>query len=145
MRSMTKHMDSVVIESNRDRIVDESILGELEFYKEKVILLERDIQSLLDEKEELIVSRDEMSLKNDRLNEHLLSMMRNLSGQSGYTDGNSHSYDVDALYLENRYLLKVNNVTMLYLLLYTGISKIRSRMKKKRNVCYWIDWLSTKI
>ena len=104
MRSMSKHMNSVVIESNRDRIVDESILGELEFCKEKVMLLERDLQSVLDEKEELIVARDDLTLKNDRLNEHLLSLMRNLSGQSGsFPDGNSLSFDVDALYLENRY------------------------------------------
>lgn len=101
---MSKHMNSVVIESNRDRIVDESILGELEFCKEKVMLLERDLQSVLDEKEELIVARDDLTLKNDRLNEHLLSLMRNLSGQSGsFPDGNSLSFDVDALYLENRY------------------------------------------
>lgn len=103
MRSMSKNMDSLVLESNRDRMVDETILGELEFYKEKVLMHERDIQSLLEEKEELIVSRDDLTLKNARLNEHLLSMMRNLSNQSAnYQDGNSLAFDVDALYLENR-------------------------------------------
>lgn len=104
MRSMSKHMDSVVIETNRDRMVDETILGELEFYKGKVLLLERDIQSLLDEKEELVMTRDDLTLKNERLNEHLITLMRNLSGQGGnYSDSGSLSYDVDALYLENRY------------------------------------------
>ncbi|KAJ6219722.1 hypothetical protein RDWZM_005534 [Blomia tropicalis] len=98
-------MDSVVIETNRDRMVDETILGELEFYKGKVLLLERDIQSLLDEKEELVMTRDDLTLKNERLNEHLITLMRNLSGQGGnYSDSGSLSYDVDALYLENRYL-----------------------------------------
>jgi len=102
MRSMSKHMDSVVIESNRDRLVDESILAELQLYKEKVMLLERDLQSVLDEKEELVIARDDLTLKNDRLNEHLISLMRNLSGHSQSYGDNSLTYDVDALYLENR-------------------------------------------
>ena len=104
MRSMSKHIDSVTIESNRDRMIDVSILSEIEFFKDKVILLEGDIQSLLDEKEELIISRDDLRLKNDRLNQHLISLMRNLSGQrDNYIEADTLSYDVDALYLENRF------------------------------------------
>lgn len=103
MRSMSKQMDTVAIESSRDRIIDENILNELEFYKDKVLLLERDCQSLLDEKEELILTKDDLQLKNQRLNEQLLGMMRNLSEQSGnYEDTNSLLFDVDSLYLENR-------------------------------------------
>lgn len=99
MRTMSKNMDTA--ESTRERMVDETILSELEFYKEKVLLLERDIQSLLDEKEELIITRDELRHKNERLNEHLVALMRGLSGQADNYDS-SLRYDVDALYLENR-------------------------------------------
>lgn len=89
-------------ESTRDRMIDETILSELEFYKEKVLLLERDLQSLLDEKEELIMTKDDLRLKNDRLNEHLVSLMRNLSGRTDSYDASLRHFDVDALYLENR-------------------------------------------
>lgn len=144
MRSMSKNMDSLVHESNRDRMVDETILGELEFYKEKVLMHERDIQSLLEEKEELIVTRDDLTLKNARLNEHLLSMMRNLSNQSAnYPDGNSLAFDVDALYLENRqvqYHIGVHsNVLCLstYLFFLSNVSrylkeKIKNEEEEKR-------------
>lgn len=108
MRSMSKNMDSLVLESNRDRLVDETILGDLEYYKEKVKMMERDIQSLLEEKDELAEERDELTLKNDRLNERLMASIR--SSNSGNADGGNgansfdHPSSSEALYLENRYL-----------------------------------------
>lgn len=125
-------------------MVDETILGELEFYKEKVLMHERDIQSLLEEKEELIVSRDDLTLKNARLNEHLLSMMRNLSNQSAnYQDGNSLAFDVDALYLENRqvHTSTFTQTCLAFQLTFSvsrtslGTSKRKLKMKKKKSDC----------
>lgn len=106
-------MDSLVLESNRDRLVDETILGDLEYYKEKVKMMERDIQSLLDEKDELAEERDELTLKNERLNERLLltttTMRQQQQSSTAQADGNgaSSSFDdaTDALYLENRQVI----------------------------------------
>lgn len=106
---MSKNMDSLVLESNRDRLVDETILGDLEYYKEKVKMMERDIQSLLEEKDELAEERDELTLKNDRLNERLMASIR--SSNSGNADGGNgansfdHPSSSEALYLENRQVL----------------------------------------
>lgn len=101
---MSKHIGSA--ETNRqERVVDDTILSELEYYKGKVILLERDVQSLLDEKEELVIARDDLRLKKDHLNERLMSVMRNTPGTTAATatgDKGALSYDIDALYLENR-------------------------------------------
>lgn len=107
MRTMSQHIDSAAYES-RDRNIDINIISELEFYKNKVILLERDLQSVLDEKEELILSRDSYKLKTDRLNEKLNNLMRSSYGDTNETTGaqseDNRIVDIDSLFMENRFL-----------------------------------------
>lgn len=64
------------------------------------------MQSLLDEKEELIMSRDSYKMKVERLNERLNELLRgnNSTTNSGQNEGHDRVVDIDALILENRYL-----------------------------------------
>lgn len=87
MRSMSKQISSNQTGlSNTSRIdnlnkatrnvENENLLNELQFYKEKVIMLENDLRTLLEEKEVLLLSKDNLQIKNEQLNEHLMTMMR---------------------------------------------------------------------
>lgn len=116
MRSMTKQMTAVVAleatsrDLDRGRMItmDTDIVGEMEFFKNKIGLLEREVQSLLMEKEQLLIGKTELILKNERLSQHL---MKNRGGNGGVhqsdgQDAQSLLHDVDALYRENRLALR---------------------------------------
>ncbi|XP_054159340.1 coiled-coil domain-containing protein 149-like [Oppia nitens] len=157
MRTMSQHIDSAAYESRDRNNIDMNVIQELEFYKNKVVLLERDLQSVLDEKEELILSRDSYKLKVDRLNEKLNDLMRNelttgtasrASGGSVTNDGNNGSgpgggmantmtdnriFDIDQLFMENRYLQeKLKTYDEEKRLLTLRLTKYKEILDKKR-------------
>lgn len=95
-----------------DYELNKNLLNELEFLKEKILILERDLQTLLMEKDELQLSRHELQEKNDQLNQRIISMMKLMpnSNVNNTEIGTQHqqqqqqqSNDLDALYMENRY------------------------------------------
>ncbi len=130
MRSMSQHIDSAAYES-RDRNIDINIISELEFYKNKVILLERDLQSVLDEKEELILSRDSYKLKVDRLNENLNNIMRSTCSSDANED--HRIVDIDSLFMENRFLKeRIKSFEEEKQLISMRLSKYKEILEKKR-------------
>ncbi len=130
MRSMSQHIDSAAYES-RDRNIDINIISELEFYKNKVILLERDLQSVLDEKEELILSRDSYKLKVDRLNEKLNNIMRSTCSSDANED--HRIVDIDSLFMENRFLKeRIKSFEEEKQLISMRLSKYKEILEKKR-------------
>ena len=133
MRTMSQHIDSVAYES-RDRNIDINIISELEFYKNKVILLERDLQSVLDEKEELILSRDSYKLKVDRLNEKLNNLMRSSYGDPNETTTDDNRIvDIDSLFMENRFLKeKIKSFEEEKKLISLRLTKYKEILEKKR-------------
>jgi hypothetical protein len=131
MRSMSQHIDSAAYES-RDRNIDINIISELEFYKNKVILLERDLQSVLDEKEELILSRDSYKLKVDRLNEKLNNIMRSTCSSSDANEDH-RIVDIDSLFMENRFLKeRIKSFEEEKKLISMRLSKYKEILEKKR-------------
>ena len=133
MRTMSQHIDSAAYES-RDRNIDINIINELEFYKNKVILLERDLQSVLDEKEELILSRDSYKLKVDRLNEKLNNLMRSSYGDTTEpSNEDNRIVDIDSLFMENRFLKeKIKSFEEEKKLISLRLSKYKEILDKKR-------------
>jgi hypothetical protein len=127
---MSQHIDSAAYES-RDRNIDINIISELEFYKNKVILLERDLQSVLDEKEELILSRDSYKLKVDRLNENLNNIMRSTCSSDANED--HRIVDIDSLFMENRFLKeRIKSFEEEKQLISMRLSKYKEILEKKR-------------
>jgi hypothetical protein len=127
---MSQHIDSAAYES-RDRNIDINIISELEFYKNKVILLERDLQSVLDEKEELILSRDSYKLKVDRLNEKLNNIMRSTCSSDANED--HRIVDIDSLFMENRFLKeRIKSFEEEKQLISMRLSKYKEILEKKR-------------
>lgn len=112
MRTISKEVNTVTIETNRERLLmDDSLMSQLHYEKERARLLERDVQSLLAEKEKLLVSKTDLQLKNERLNGHLVTVLRSMTmeqrqhyqQQAGDpANNNTLLYDIDRLSLENR-------------------------------------------
>lgn len=117
MRSMSKQISSNKdtgridnLNSNKAsrKIENENLINELQFYKEKVIILENDVRTLLEEKEILMLSKDNLQIKNEQLNEHLITMMRYMPmGDRNriYTNPNQTTTlfnNFDDIYLENK-------------------------------------------
>ncbi|CAG2162554.1 unnamed protein product [Oppiella nova] len=132
MRTMSQHIDSAAYES-RDRNIDMNIISEMEFYKNKVILLERDLQSVLDEKEELILSRDSYKLKVDRLNEKLNGLMRSSYNTTTEANEDNRIVDIDSLFMENRFLKeKIKTFEDEKKLISLRLNKYKEILEKKR-------------
>ena len=130
MRTMSQHIDSAAYES-RDRNIDMNMITELEFFKNKVILLERDLQSVLDEKEELILSRDSYKLKVERLNHKLSQVMD--SGTDTKSAADDTIVDIDSLFMENRFLKeKIKSFEDENRLLSLRLQKYKEILDKKR-------------
>jgi len=77
------------------------LIEELEQVKNKNYLLERDIESLLDEKEELITTRKEYKAKIGRINEKLNFVLKKDCLDQ---ETESKMIDIDSLLSENNYL-----------------------------------------
>ncbi|KAI1287317.1 Coiled-coil domain-containing protein [Halotydeus destructor] len=101
----------------------EDVVTQLETFRSRIQLMERDLQCVLDEKEELILSRDEYKAKVDRLNKRLSDTLRSGAngwrGKKGGHDGRLPSsltnqdgaaaplpkvLDIDSIVTENSYL-----------------------------------------
>ncbi|CAG2112883.1 unnamed protein product [Medioppia subpectinata] len=134
MRTMSQHIDSAAYESRDVRNIDMNIISEMEFYKNKVILLERDLQSVLDEKEELILNRDSYKLKVDRLNEQLNGLMRSGYSTGGDTAEDNRIVDIDSLFMENRFLKeKIKTFEDEKKLISLRLNKYKEILEKKRS------------
>lgn len=104
-----------------DRI---ALVTQLEAVRSKCQLLERDLQALLDEKEELVRSSDAYRHKVDRLNLQLNLVLR----------GEGHvPVDVDALITENRYMQeRIQLLQEEKSLLLASLNKYKSLAEKNR-------------
>ncbi|GAB6033098.1 hypothetical protein CHUAL_012711 [Chamberlinius hualienensis] len=103
----------------------ELLVKQLETLKTKYMLLEKDLQTVLDEKEELITERDSHKNKVDRLN---LELNFALKGDE------KRIIDVDAILMENRYLQERLKQTQEEKSLYLQtLSKYRNILEKRRN------------
>ncbi|XP_074604729.1 coiled-coil domain-containing protein 149-like [Brevipalpus obovatus] len=85
-----------------------SLVTQLELIKNRNSMLERDVQSLLDEKEELIVSRDAYKAKVERLNERLNNLLVDSSNCDEQTAEkireNFKTLDIEGLLDEKNFL-----------------------------------------
>lgn len=92
----------------------QEVVDQLETFRNRVTLMERDLQVILDEKEELILSRDSYKRKADRLNRKLNDILRSSPSK---TNGDNNSLkvnsnvrgpvspvDIDSLERENTFL-----------------------------------------
>lgn len=91
----------------------EEVVAQLEAFRNRVSLMERDLQVILDEKEELILSRDSYKRKAERLNRKLNDILRspvnthtdsNLSVVPGKSSTSPVPIDIDSLERENSFL-----------------------------------------
>lgn len=82
--------------SSKNLDKEEELLKQLEAMNKVKNQLEIDLQSVIDEKEELVTERDAYKCKVHRLN-HEFSVL--LKGE------NNSFIDIDALIMENRYML----------------------------------------
>ena len=105
MRTLTKQMDAVAVEAANERnLLVETLNNEIEFYKQKLTLIEQENERLKEDKDKLVVEKEDERTKNRELNQHLLELMRNITAK----DANERnaatelSADLDALFLENR-------------------------------------------
>lgn len=83
----------------RDQRTMEEVVAQLETFRNRVTLMEQDLQSILDEKEDLIMSRDAYKRKVERLNLKLNELLRRRPSD----DGGVH-VDIDSLEAENLFL-----------------------------------------
>lgn len=83
-------------------LVDEAILEQLESFRNKVLLMERDLQLILEEKEELICSRDGYKRKVQRLNQQLNQLLNSKTDQ--IQEGKNSILDIDSVVTENLFL-----------------------------------------
>lgn len=108
---------------SQDRL---ALVTQLEAVRSKCLLLERDLQAVLDEKEELVRSSDAYRHKVDRLNLQLNLALR----------GEGPDYvpvDVDALITENRYMQeRIQLLQEEKTLLLTSLNKYKSLAEKGR-------------
>ncbi|XP_064456249.1 coiled-coil domain-containing protein 149-like isoform X1 [Ornithodoros turicata] len=103
----------------------QELVGELESLRAKCLLLERDLQAIFDEKEELVTARDAYRCKVERLNQQL-----NLALRGG---GDYVPVDVDAVLAENRYLQeKIQLFQEEKSILATSLTKYKNIVEKKR-------------
>jgi hypothetical protein len=79
----------------------QEVVDQLETFRNRVTLMERDLQVILDEKEELILSRDSYKRKSDRLNRKLNDLLRRPSGETKTTPT---PIDIDSMERENGFL-----------------------------------------
>lgn len=75
-----------------------SLVAQLELIKNRNLMLEKDMQSLLDEKEELVVLRDAYKAKVERLNERLNQLLR--ASSTSDSDSKLHNEDMKTLDIE---------------------------------------------
>lgn len=111
---------------------DLNLVEELEFFKNKVLLLERDLQSILDEKEELILSRDSYKLKMERLNEKLNQVLRTNNKSVSSDENKSFLIDIDSMLMENRFLKeKIKSLDEEKILLNKKLVKFKDALEKQ--------------
>ncbi|CAN7997620.1 unnamed protein product [Ixodes hexagonus] len=108
---------------SQDRL---ELVTQLEAVRSKCLLLERDLQAVLDEKEELVRSSDAYRRKVDRLNLQLNLALRG--------EGPDHvPVDVDALITENRYMQeRIQLLQEEKSLLLTSLGKYKSLAEKNK-------------
>ncbi|GLH03201.1 Uncharacterized protein GBIM_09100 [Gryllus bimaculatus] len=103
----------------------EELVQQLEIMNVKCTQMEADLQSVLDEKEELVTERDAYKCKVHRLNHELNTLMKG--------DG-KNIVDVDALVMENRYLQdRLHQAEEEKELVNQALSKYKSMLEKKRS------------
>ncbi|XP_015787562.1 coiled-coil domain-containing protein 149 [Tetranychus urticae] len=90
--------------SNKERSEKHTLVTQLEMIKQRNCLLEKDMQSLLDEKEELIMIRDAYKAKVERLNGRLNNLLREQSGDPTNEKNDTKPIDIDSLINENNFL-----------------------------------------
>lgn len=103
----------------------EGLVKQLEVVRHKCLLLERDLQALFDEKEELVTARDAYRHKFERLNQQLNCILR----------GDQHTtVDIDGVLMENRYLQeRIKQVQEENTMISAALVKCKAMLEKKRS------------
>lgn len=103
----------------------EGLVKHLEVVRHKCLLLERDLQALFDEKEELVTARDAYRHKFERLNQQLNCILR----------GDQHTtVDIDGVLMENRYLQeRIKQVQEENAMISSALMKCKAMLEKKRS------------
>ncbi|XP_023242902.1 coiled-coil domain-containing protein 149-like [Centruroides sculpturatus] len=102
----------------------EDLVKQLEAVRQKCFMLEKDLQAVLDEKEELVTARDAYCHKVDRLNHQLNCMLRGDKEQI---------VDIDAILMDNRFLQeRLKQVQEEKAMVTATLSKYKSVLEKKR-------------
>lgn len=86
-------------------LVEEAVVEQLESFRSKVLLMERDLQMILEEKEELIVTRDNYKRKVQRLTQQLNQLIqatKNDHRSTGQQESTNH--EIDSVITENLFL-----------------------------------------
>lgn len=102
----------------------ENLVKQLEAVRQKCFMLEKDLQAVLDEKEELVTARDAYCHKVDRLNYQLNCMLR---------EDKDKIVDIDAILMDNRFLQeRLRQVQEEKAMVTATLSKYKSVLEKKR-------------
>ncbi|WAR22289.1 CC149-like protein [Mya arenaria] len=102
----------------------EQLVQKLESSNEKYVQLERDLQTVLDEKEELVTARDVYRNKYERLNTELTYILKG---------DENRLLDIDALIMENKYLQeRQHQMEDEKTMAMQTVSKYKSLLEKKK-------------
>lgn len=102
----------------------EDLVRQLETSREEYLQLERDLQTVLDEKQEFVTERDAYKTKYDRLNQELNYILK----------GNENRIvDIDALVMENKYLQeRMKQMEEERTMALAAVSKYKSLLEKRK-------------
>ncbi|KAL4231693.1 hypothetical protein ACF0H5_009271 [Mactra antiquata] len=102
----------------------EALVQKLESSNEQYLQLERDLQTVLDEKEELVTERDVYKTKYERLNQELNYILKG---------DENRVVDIDALVMENKYLQdRLKQMEEEKCMAMAAVSKYKSLLEKKK-------------
>ncbi|XP_076460985.1 coiled-coil domain-containing protein 149-like [Babylonia areolata] len=103
----------------------EDLVKQLEAAREQTLQLERDLQQVLDEKQELVTERDAYKHKHGRLNTELNYILK--GDEKGVVD-------IDAVIMENKYLQeRLKQMEEEKCMAMETVSKYKSILEKKKN------------
>ncbi|XP_014664106.1 PREDICTED: coiled-coil domain-containing protein 149-like isoform X2 [Priapulus caudatus] len=103
----------------------EDLVSQLEASREQYCLLERDLQTVLDEKEELVTERDAYKHKVDRLNRELNYVLQG---------DEKRIVDIDSLTMENMYLKeRVSQLQEEMTMAVTTVTKYKNALDRRKN------------
>uniref|UniRef100_A0A1I8JDQ6 Coiled-coil domain-containing protein 85C n=1 Tax=Macrostomum lignano TaxID=282301 RepID=A0A1I8JDQ6_9PLAT len=105
-----------------------NLVEQLEHCRSRLDQLQADLRTLLDEKEELVVERDALRGKYDRVNCELNYILKGDAGKI---------LDIDAVVMENRYLQeRLNHMEEERAMAYQAVSKYKSMLERHKNAVF---------